>query len=68
MIENMAAGNVSIYFGTKGINKSVVTACASGTHSIGDAFEAIKAGRADIIIAGGTEACITPLGIVDFVH
>lgn len=66
MIENMAAGNVSIYFGTKGINKSVVTACASGTHSIGDAFEAIKAGRADIIIAGGTEACITPLGIGGF--
>lgn len=66
MIENMGAGNVSIYFGTKGINKSVVTACASGTHSIGDAFEAIKAGRADAIIAGGTEACITPLGTGGF--
>lgn len=66
MIENMAAGNISIYFGTKGINKSVVTACASGTHSIGDAFESIKMGRADAIIAGGTEACVTPLGTGGF--
>lgn len=66
MIENMAAGNVSIYLGAKGPNKSVVTACASGTHSIGDAFEMIKYGRVDTIIAGGTEACITPLGIGGF--
>jgi 3-oxoacyl-[acyl-carrier-protein] synthase II len=66
MIENMAAGNISIYFGTKGINKSIVTACASGTHSIGDAFESIKMGRADAIIAGGTEACVTPLGTGGF--
>ncbi len=66
MIENMAAGNVSIYFGAKGLNKSVVTACASGTHSVGDAFESIKMGRADVIIAGGTEACVTPLGTGGF--
>lgn len=66
MIENMAAGNVSIYLGAKGPNKSVVTACASGTHSIGDAFEMIKAGRVDTVVAGGTEACITPLGVGGF--
>ena len=66
MIENMAAGNISIRFGAKGPNKSVVTACASGTHSIGDAFEMIKMGRTDVMIAGGTEACITPLGIGGF--
>lgn len=66
MIENMASGNVSIYFGAKGPNKSIVTACASGTHSIGDAFEMIKSGRVDAMIAGGTEACITALGIGGF--
>ncbi|MGM0508794.1 MAG: beta-ketoacyl-ACP synthase II [Fusobacteriota bacterium] len=66
MIENMAAGNVSIYTGAKGPNKSVVTACASGTHSIGDAFEMIKNGKITAMIAGGTEACITPLGIGGF--
>ncbi|MGL5578421.1 MAG: beta-ketoacyl synthase N-terminal-like domain-containing protein, partial [Fusobacteriaceae bacterium] len=56
MISNMAAGNVGIYFGAKGINKAVVTACAAGTNSVGDAFEAIKMGRAEVMIAGGTEA------------
>lgn len=66
MIENMAAGNISIYLGAKGPNKSVVTACASGTHSIGDAFEMIKRGRVDTVVAGGTEACITPLGVGGF--
>lgn len=66
MIENMASGNISIYFGAKGPNKSIVTACASGTHSIGDAFEMIKYGRVDAMIAGGTEACITALGIGGF--
>ena len=66
MIENMAAGNVSIYTGAKGPNKSIVTACASGTHSVGDAFEMIKYGRAEVMIAGGTEACITPLGVAGF--
>ncbi len=66
MIENMAAGNVAIYTGAKGPNKSIVTACASGTHSVGDAFEMIKYGRIDTMIAGGTEACITPLGVAGF--
>ncbi|BDU50384.1 beta-ketoacyl-ACP synthase II [Haliovirga abyssi] len=66
MIENMAAGNVSIYTGAKGPNKSIVTACASGTHSVGDAFEMIKSGRVEAMIAGGTEACITPLAVGGF--
>lgn len=65
-IVNMAAGNVSIYTGAKGICSTVVTACASGTHSIGEAFRALKGGINDVIIAGGTEASITPLGIAGF--
>ncbi len=65
-IVNMAAGNVSIYTGAKGICSTVVTACASGTHSIGEAFRALKLGINDVIIAGGTEASITPLGIAGF--
>ncbi len=68
MIANMAAGNVAIYTGAKGLNKSVVTACAAGTHSIGDAFESIKLGRADAILAGGTEACITEFCINSFAN
>lgn len=68
MTANMAAGNVGIYLGAKGPNKSVVTACASGTHSIGDAFETIKLGRADVMIAGGTEAAITRFSINSFAN
>ena len=66
VITNMAAGNVSIYTGAKGPNKAVVTACASGTHSIGDAFQTIVLGKADAIIAGGSEATITRSGIGGF--
>lgn len=66
MIENMGSGNVSIYFGAKGPNKTVVTACAAGTHSVGDAYELIKWGKADAMIAGGTEACITEFTISSF--
>lgn len=65
-IANMAAGNVSIYTGAKGICSTVVTACASGTQSIGEAFRNLKLGINDVIIAGGTEACVTPLGIAGF--
>lgn len=68
MINNMASGNVGIYFGAKGPNKAVVTACAAGTHSIGDAFEMIKSGRTDAMIAGGTEACITKFAINSFAN
>lgn len=62
----MASGNVSIYTGAKGPNKAIVTACASGTHSIGDAFQTILLGKADAIIAGGSEATITRSGIGGF--
>lgn len=66
MIANMAAGNVAIEIGAKGPSKSIVTACATGSNSIGDAFEMIKHGRAKIMLAGGAEACITPLAIAGF--
>ncbi|MGL4736124.1 MAG: beta-ketoacyl-ACP synthase II [Cellulosilyticaceae bacterium] len=65
-ITNMGAGNVSIYTGAKGICSTVVTACASGTHCIGDAFRALQNGTNDVIIAGGAEASITPLGVAGF--
>ncbi|MGL5797356.1 MAG: beta-ketoacyl-ACP synthase II [Cetobacterium sp.] len=68
MINNMASGNVGIYFGAKGPNKAVVTACAAGTHSIGDSFEMIKSGKTDAMIAGGTEACITKFAINAFAN
>ncbi|MDA8173534.1 MAG: beta-ketoacyl-ACP synthase II [Nitrospiraceae bacterium] len=66
LIINMASGLVSIKFGAKGPNSSAVTACASGSHSIGEAFRMIQYGDADVMIAGGTESCITPLGIGGF--
>lgn len=68
MIANMASGNVGIYTGAKGPNKTIVTACAAGTHSIGDAFEIIKSGRATTMMAGGTEACITEFAITGFAN
>lgn len=66
MISNMAAGNVSILFGLKGKSLDVVTACATGTNSIGEAFRTIQYGDADVMVAGGCEACITPVGIAGF--
>ena len=66
MITNMAAGQISIHYGAKGVNETIVTACASSNHAIGDAYEVIKRGDADIIITGGTEAPITPLSIAGF--
>lgn len=66
MITNMAAGNVAIHLGCKGKCTNVVTACATGTHSIGDAFRAIQYGDADVILAGGTESSITPVGVSGF--
>ncbi|HIQ24396.1 MAG TPA: beta-ketoacyl-[acyl-carrier-protein] synthase II [Persephonella sp.] len=67
-ISNMASGYISIEFGFKGPNSCIVTACATGTHSIGDAFKIIQRGDADIMIAGGTESAITPLGIAGFAN
>ena len=66
MISNMAAGNISIQLGLKGKCTNVVTACASGTHCIGDAFRAIEYGDADVMVAGGTEASVCPTGIAGF--
>lgn len=65
---NMAAGNVAIELGAKGESVSMITACASGTHSIGEAYRMIKHGYEDVIFAGGTEASITPTGISGFTN
>ncbi len=66
MISNMAAGNVAIHFGLKGKCINVVTACATGTNAIGEAYRAIQWGDADVMVAGGTEASISPIGIGGF--
>lgn len=66
MISNMAAGNVAIQLGLKGKCTSVTTACATGTHAIGDAFRAIQYGDADIMLAGGTESSICPTAVAGF--
>jgi len=68
MISNMAAGNVSIALGARGKCTNVVTACASGTHCIGDAFRAIQYGDAEVMIAGGTEGAISPVGVAGFTN
>jgi 3-oxoacyl-[acyl-carrier-protein] synthase II len=66
MISNMAAGNVSIAFNLKGKSINVVTACATGTNSIGEAYRTIQYGDADVMVAGGTESSVTPIGIAGF--
>jgi 3-oxoacyl-[acyl-carrier-protein] synthase II len=66
LIINLAAGNISIRFGAKGPNSAPATACATGSHAIGDAFKVIQRGDADAMIAGGTESCITAMGIGGF--
>ncbi len=66
MIPDMASGQVSIHLGAKGINSCTVTACASGTNSIGDAFEVIRRGEADVMITGGAEAPITTMSVAGF--
>ena len=67
-ISNMATGNVAIDIGAKGESIAIVTACATGTHSIGESFRMIKHGYQDVVLAGGTEAGITPLGIAGFAN
>ena len=66
MISNMAVGNVAMQYGLKGKSINVVTACATGTNSIGEAFRSIQYGEADVMVAGGTESAITPLGMAGF--
>lgn len=66
MIANMATGQISIRYGAKGPSSTVVTACATGTHSIGESFKLIQRGEADVMICGGAEAPITPTGIAGF--
>lgn len=66
MISNMAAGNVAITYGLKGKCTNIVTACATGTHCIGDAARYIQYGEADVMVCGGTESAITPIGIGGF--
>jgi 3-oxoacyl-[acyl-carrier-protein] synthase II len=66
LIANLASGQVSIHFGAKGPNTCVVTACATGTHAIGDAARLIQYGEADVMFAGGTESVITPLCVGGF--
>ena len=66
MISNMAAGSIAITFGMKGKNINIVTACATGTHNIGEAFRSIQYGEADVMLAGGTEACIAEIGVAGF--
>ncbi len=66
MIANMASGQVSIHIGAKGPNSSSITACATGTHSIGDAFRILQYGDADVMLAGGAEATILPLAFAGF--
>ncbi len=66
LIVNEAAGNVSIALGAKGPNSCVATACATGTHAIGDAYRIIQYGSADVMVTGGTESCISPMGVGGF--
>ena len=66
MISNMAAGNVSIQFGLKGKSINDVTACATGTNTIGEAYRSIQYGEADVMVAGGTEGSVCPIGIAGF--
>ncbi|SKA92234.1 3-oxoacyl-[acyl-carrier-protein] synthase II [Caloramator quimbayensis] len=66
MIANMPAGQVAMKLGARGINETIVTACASGTNAIGEAYRAIERGEADIMFTGGTEAAITPLAVAGF--
>ena len=68
MIANMSSGTTAIYLGAKGPNKTIVTACASGTHSVGEGFELVRHNRAKVMIVGGTEACITAFGMNSFAN
>lgn len=66
MISNMASGQIGIFYGIKGPNMTIVTACATAAHSIGEAYNIIRRGDADVMLAGGTEAAITPMSVAGF--
>lgn len=66
MIANMVSGHVGIYFGLRGPNLSIITACATGAHSIGEAYEILKRGQAEVMVTGGSEAAITPISLAGF--
>ena len=66
MIGDMASGAVSIQYGFKGPNFGVVSACATGIHAIGEAYHILKRGHADVVVSGGTEACVTPISLAGF--
>ncbi|MFM8220382.1 MAG: beta-ketoacyl synthase N-terminal-like domain-containing protein, partial [Planctomycetaceae bacterium] len=66
LMVNAASGNISVHWGLKGPNTAVATACASASNAIGDAFDLIRANRADVMITGGSEAAITPMGLSGF--
>jgi 3-oxoacyl-[acyl-carrier-protein] synthase II len=66
LMVNAASGNISVHWGLKGPNTAVATACASASNAIGDAFDLIRANRADVMISGGSEAAITPMGLSGF--
>ncbi len=66
MLPNMAAAHISLHFGAKGYNNTVITACAAGTQAIGDSLDLVRAGRADVVITGGTEAALCELGLCGF--
>ena len=68
MIVNMPSGRISMKYGYKGVNKAVLSACATGTHSIGDAYRMIKHGYQDVMLCGGTEASIVPVGVAGFAN
>jgi 3-oxoacyl-[acyl-carrier-protein] synthase II len=68
MIVNSASGNISIRYGLQGPNTAIATACASGAHAIADAFRAVQYGQADVIVTGGSEAGITPMGVAGFIQ
>ena len=66
MLPNMAAAHIALHVGAKGYNNTVITACAAGTQAIGDALDLVRAGRADVVIAGGTEAALCEIGLAGF--